>query len=158
MWLQIDQLTREYGSPSNLPFTLFDERTMTSAVLLEVPDGLLILLGDVVPVDNLEERVDERAEVGAVVVVVEVLPHVEREDGWAPHNAPLSCLLIFTLRSCLANGVVDEQRPAAGGACGGTELAFPAFVGAEVRLDAFAKFSRRLAAAVRGHILPEQRV
>jgi hypothetical protein len=46
-----------------------------------VVDGLLVLFGGVVPVDDFEERVDEATAVRAVIVVVGVLPDVQREDG-----------------------------------------------------------------------------
>mgnify|MGYP006305062159 CR=1 FL=1 len=49
--------------------------------LLDAAGDLLVLLGGLLEVDDLEEGVDEVAAVRAVVVVVGVLPDVEREDG-----------------------------------------------------------------------------
>ena len=44
-------------------------------------DGLTVAVARLFPVDDLEEGIDERASIRAVVVVVGVFLDVKREDG-----------------------------------------------------------------------------
>src|SRR6056297_1541195 len=104
--------------------------------LLEVTDCGAVLLGDLVPVDDLEEGVDEVAAGRTVVVVVRVLPDVEGQNRVGTPERALIVLVDRDVAKLLRNRVVDQQRPAAGSGRGGLELALPAFVGAKVLLDA----------------------
>ena len=70
------------NSETNVLFPAFgtDSRSTFGGSLVTI-DGLIVAVARLFPVDDLEEGIDERATIRAVVVVVGVFPDVEREDG-----------------------------------------------------------------------------
>src|SRR6056297_1820792 len=74
--------------------------------LLELVDELVVARGRLPPVDDLEEGVDEVAAGRAVVVVVGVLPDVEREDGVAAPERALVVLVDDDVAELIGEAVV----------------------------------------------------
>ena len=119
----------------------------SEVALLEQLDGLLVAVGRFLPVDDVEEAVDEVATGRAVVVVVRVFPDVEGEDRVAAPERALVVLVDDDVAKLVTERVVDEKRPATGGARGGFEFALPRLVGPEVLLDAVGEVAFRRVAA-----------
>ena len=103
--------------------------------LLVVRSRLSVVLGGGIPIDDLEERIDEAPAVGTVVVVVRVLPDVEREHWVCAPERAVVVLVDREVAQLVGDRVVDEQRPARGGRRRGLELALPALIRAEVLGD-----------------------
>lgn len=124
--------------------------------LFEKLNGLVVPGTRFFPIDDLEEGVDEVTAGRAVVVVVRVLPDVQREDGVGAPERALIVLVDGDVPELVAEGVVDEERPATGSGRGGLELTLPGLVGTEVLLDPVGEIAGGFVAALGTHRLPEQ--
>ena len=125
-----------------------------------VPVTLLEPLGDVIPVDDLEEVVDVLAAVVLVLEVVGVFPDVTNENRRGRLRGLV--LVVFGRRNnqFVAGSVVAQQPPARAfdATGGGCEFRFERLEGAEVRLDMVGELAPGFAATVGMHVLPEDGV
>src|SRR3954469_13746442 len=118
----------------------------------------LVALGDLAPVDGVPPRVDVVGAPVLVLQVVGVLPDVNAQQ----RGLPLRDRVVLVGRSDdrQAGAVVDEPRPAGAELvdAGLLELGLEVVERAERGGDRVSQRTVGLAAAVRAHALPEQRV
>src|SRR5690625_1696163 len=108
--------------------------------------GTLQASGDVLPVDDVPERLDVVRLDVEVVQVERVLPHVEHEDGRQPQRDVALLVEELEDRERLPDGVPGEHRPARSldGRGVGGELRLEALEGPELVLDGLGELALRL--------------